>query len=253
MFSCEFCKISNNFFSYRTHPVAAFKLVALSHNFNKTKCDSFCFHFLFKLELFPSIFPYLSFLYLTICIYWNSKFLPRRPTQRKVTKACNFIKKVTLAEVSSCQFCKIFKNTFFTEHFCATLAWHSWITGQQRKGKGNSNSSLPLSQASGTKKLAKRLFLRAHDCTASDWTETGNLLHFLSKFAPAKHLAIFYQQKFIQSVNFPLWFIREKSKKNLVFAFFGNINIFNKKYCIFKIFYLHYYIFNIFPLVSCQD
>ena len=28
----------------------------------------------------------------------------------------NFIEKETLAEVISCEFCKIFKNTFFTEH-----------------------------------------------------------------------------------------------------------------------------------------
>ena len=27
--------------------------------------------------------------------------------------ACNFIKKETLAQVFSCEFCKIFKNTFF--------------------------------------------------------------------------------------------------------------------------------------------
>ena len=31
-------------------------------------------------------------------------------------EACNFIKKETLAQVFSCQFCEISKNTFFTEH-----------------------------------------------------------------------------------------------------------------------------------------
>ena len=31
-------------------------------------------------------------------------------------KACNFIKKDTLTQVFSCEFCKIFKNTFLTEH-----------------------------------------------------------------------------------------------------------------------------------------
>ena len=30
--------------------------------------------------------------------------------------ACNFIKKETLTQVFSCEFCKISKNTFFTEH-----------------------------------------------------------------------------------------------------------------------------------------
>ena len=31
-------------------------------------------------------------------------------------EACNFIKKETVAQVFSCEFYKIFKNTFFTEH-----------------------------------------------------------------------------------------------------------------------------------------
>ena len=31
-------------------------------------------------------------------------------------QACNFIKKETLAQVLSCEFCEIFKNTVFTEH-----------------------------------------------------------------------------------------------------------------------------------------
>ena len=34
--------------------------------------------------------------------------------------ACNFIKKETLAQVFSCEFCKISKNNFFTEHVWAT-------------------------------------------------------------------------------------------------------------------------------------
>ena len=29
---------------------------------------------------------------------------------------CNFIKKKTLAQVFSCAFCEVSKNTFFTEH-----------------------------------------------------------------------------------------------------------------------------------------
>ena len=35
--------------------------------------------------------------------------------------ACNFTKKEALAQVFSCEFCKIFKNTFFTEHFWVTI------------------------------------------------------------------------------------------------------------------------------------
>ena len=36
--------------------------------------------------------------------------------------ACNFIKKETLAEEFSCEFCEIFKNTFFTEHLWVTAS-----------------------------------------------------------------------------------------------------------------------------------
>ena len=37
-------------------------------------------------------------------------------------EACNFIKKETLAQVFSCEFCDIFKKTFFTEHLWATAS-----------------------------------------------------------------------------------------------------------------------------------
>ena len=37
--------------------------------------------------------------------------------------ACNFIKKETLAQIFSCEFCEISKNTFFTEHLW-TIASH---------------------------------------------------------------------------------------------------------------------------------
>ena len=33
-----------------------------------------------------------------------------------VSGACKFIKKEALAQVFSCEFCELFKNTFFTEH-----------------------------------------------------------------------------------------------------------------------------------------
>ena len=40
----------------------------------------------------------------------------------KVAEACNFIKKETLAQMFSCEFCEISKNTFFTEHLLATAS-----------------------------------------------------------------------------------------------------------------------------------
>ena len=37
-------------------------------------------------------------------------------------EACNFIKKEALARVFSCEFCEIFKNTFFTKHLSTTAS-----------------------------------------------------------------------------------------------------------------------------------
>ena len=36
--------------------------------------------------------------------------------------ACNFIKKETLAQVFSCEFCEIYKNTFITEQLRVTTS-----------------------------------------------------------------------------------------------------------------------------------
>ena len=36
--------------------------------------------------------------------------------------ACNFIKKETLAQVFSCEYCEVSKNTFFTEHLWTTAS-----------------------------------------------------------------------------------------------------------------------------------
>ena len=36
--------------------------------------------------------------------------------------ACNFIKKEALAQVFRCEFCEIFKNSFFPEHLRATAS-----------------------------------------------------------------------------------------------------------------------------------
>ena len=44
-------------------------------------------------------------------------------------QACNFIKKETLAQVFSCEFCEIFKSTSFTERL-QTTASNLWtLTG----------------------------------------------------------------------------------------------------------------------------
>ena len=40
-------------------------------------------------------------------------------------QACNFINKETLAQMFSCEFCEIFKSTFFIEHLqtIASILW----------------------------------------------------------------------------------------------------------------------------------
>ena len=42
-------------------------------------------------------------------------------------QASNFIKKETVAQVFSCEFCEIFKNAFFTEHLWTTASIIIWI------------------------------------------------------------------------------------------------------------------------------
>ena len=50
-------------------------------------------------------------------VYEEKCNLEKQSTQ---PKACNFIKKETLAQVFSCEYCEISKNTFFTEHLWTT-------------------------------------------------------------------------------------------------------------------------------------
>ena len=49
-----------------------------------------------------------------------AKFIGKHLCQRLA--ACNFIKKGTVAQVFSCEFCEIFKNTYFTEHVWTTAS-----------------------------------------------------------------------------------------------------------------------------------
>ena len=56
------------------------------------------------------------------CILFNVNFRSSR-SQMFLTSAWNFIKKETLALVFSCEFCEIYKNTFFAEHLWWLLLW----------------------------------------------------------------------------------------------------------------------------------
>ena len=48
--------------------------------------------------------------------------LSSSPRARETPDACNFIKKETLAQVFSSEFCQISKNTYFKEHLWATAS-----------------------------------------------------------------------------------------------------------------------------------
>ena len=58
----------------------------------------------------------------------------RMQSSLKQTMACNFIKKETLPLVLSCEFCIIFKNTYFEEHL-ERLLLESHLLSRNTKGQ----------------------------------------------------------------------------------------------------------------------
>ena len=56
-----------------------------------------------------------------------TKFTGKHLCQRLSCKASNFIKEEPLAQVFSAEFCQMFKNTFFTEHFRTTASENEQI------------------------------------------------------------------------------------------------------------------------------
>ena len=63
--------------------------------------------------------------------YYNIYIIFSEAATRSVLKtpvpesqACNFIKKETMAQVFSCEFCEIFESTIFKEHLRATTSQH---------------------------------------------------------------------------------------------------------------------------------
>ena len=55
-------------------------------------------------------------------VLYEKVFLEIPQNSQENTVVCNFIKKETLAQVFSCEFCEISKSTFFTEHLLATAS-----------------------------------------------------------------------------------------------------------------------------------
>ena len=70
-----------------------------------------------------NIYARVSFLVTLQALFGSSKgFMKALKVFWGTTKGCNFILKETLAQVFSCEFCEIPKNTFFTEHLWATAS-----------------------------------------------------------------------------------------------------------------------------------
>ena len=121
--SCKFCEISKNIFSYRTPPVAAFFLVQTWYFYheNVKTVSSLCSH-TFKASSQEVIFRSSHQRYsvkkavLGSFIKFTGKHSCQSPFFNKVARlrpqACNFIKKETLTQVLSCEFCEISRNSF---------------------------------------------------------------------------------------------------------------------------------------------
>ena len=61
---------------------------------------------------------------------FTGKYLCQSLFFNKVALACNFIEKETPAQVFSCEFCEISKNTFFAEHLWKTASEESSLSNE---------------------------------------------------------------------------------------------------------------------------
>ena len=89
----------------------------------------------FRWRIFPGFIQVDGKEAATAVVLWEKLFLEILHNSQENTCArvsfliklqaatCNFIKKETLAQVFSCEFCGISKNTFITEHLRATPFW----------------------------------------------------------------------------------------------------------------------------------
>ena len=91
-----------------------------------------------------------------------NKIAGRRPM------ACNFIKKETLTRVFSCEFCKIFKNAFFTEHLRTTAsADYMWVKNYSLPIKNKFLNQLPCLGVQSQIAITKRKIIEK--CLISDY------------------------------------------------------------------------------------
>ena len=88
--------------------------------------------------------------------------------------ACDFIKKEILTEVFSCEFCKIFKNTFFTEQLWTNASEDTdlqKLTPKFRKPEKIINTRKKLSEMiQGTHYVNSTFIKRLYDVVEIIWT-----------------------------------------------------------------------------------
>ena len=104
------------------------KLSLLISGINQATMQSYCSFFTFMTYFFfikfqkqpPEVFCKKGVL--RNLTTFTGKHLCQSLFFDKVAGPCNFLKKETLAQVFSCEFCQISKNSFFTEHLWATAS-----------------------------------------------------------------------------------------------------------------------------------
>ena len=75
------------------------------------------------------------------------------------SETCNFIKKETLAQVFSCEFCEISKNTFFTEPLWATAS--VTYNYEEKSTTKTENTGEEISSLSAKKNIHNFYFIRS--------------------------------------------------------------------------------------------
>ena len=107
--SCEFCEVSkNNFFTQHLRTTASVMMLLMTSSNDQFRSSHQ------KCSIKKGVLK--NFTKFTRKHLWQSFFF------HKVVGWGLLIEKETLAQVFSCEFCEISKNTFFTEHFWTTAS-----------------------------------------------------------------------------------------------------------------------------------
>ena len=125
-------------------------------------------------------------------------------------EACNFIRKEALAQLFSCEFCKISKNTFFTEHLWATASTCSYYILMYKYECQISKQIKCLLINSHRKCSLKKGVLKNFTNFTGNHLCWGLYLIKLQAWRPASSL-----KKRLQHRCFPVKFLRAPVMKNI--------------------------------------